>query len=47
MIASLDNSSSLQYYDIISLADSLESMCYDDDGATLEEVIECDSDSLF
>ena len=47
MIASLDDFSSLEYDDIISLAYGLETMCYDDDSTTLEELIECDGDRLF
>ena len=38
MIASLDDSTSLENYDVIRLADCLETVCHDDDGTTLEQL---------
>ncbi len=47
MIASLNYFSSLQNYDIISLAYCLESVCYYDHRTISEQFIECDGDRLF
>ena len=47
MGSSFDHLSSLEYYDVICLANGLETMCDDDDGTISEELIECDGDRLF
>ncbi len=47
MSSSLDDLSTLEYDDVISLANGLETMCDDDDGTAPKELIECDRDRLF
>lgn len=47
MGSSLDHLSSLEYDDVICLANGLETVCNDDDGSSFEQLIECDGDRLF
>ena len=46
MISPFDHSSSLDDDDIIRMTDSLESVCDDDDGTSLEKSIESGRDLL-